>query len=60
MKNNRRYSYVGADMVKTFKNFKQMQEFAKDEAHNGMYYISCTDVTFKKTRETILRTKENR
>lgn len=30
-----------------------MKEWAKDEAHNGTYYISCPDITFQKSREEV-------
>ena len=51
---NRRYTYVGDDCVKTFSTFEQMKKWAKDEHHNGTFYISCPDITFKKTRQQII------
>lgn len=51
---NRRYDYLKGTQFKSFTSYKKMKEFAKDENNNGVYYISCPDITFKYSREQIL------
>ena len=54
----RRYAWIGNGdcwRVKTFSSYKEMVEWAKNSEHEGIYYISCPDITFKKTREQILK-----
>ena len=53
----RRYSWLGNGScwgVKIFKSYNDMVEWAKDDNHDGTYYISCPNITFKKTRQEIL------
>ena len=53
----RRYSWLGNDSCwrfKIFKSYREMVEWAKDDNHEGTYYIDCPDITFKKTRQQIL------
>ena len=57
----KRYSYVGSAnefngfgcKFKSFSSFKKMREFAQDESHDGTYYVTAPDITFKYTREQI-------
>lgn len=51
--NDRQYTYVGNE-VKAFSSFRKMLEWAKDENHDGNYYISTRTTTFKHTRKQIL------
>lgn len=51
---NRRYTYIGNDGFKTFQSLKQMKEWARDESHDGTYYISAPNITFTKTRQQVL------
>ena len=53
----RRYFWLGNGSCwgfKIFKSYKDMVEWAKDDNHDGTYYISCPNITFKKTRQEIL------
>ena len=51
----KRYVWIGEyGKFKCFTSYKKMLDWASDENHDGTYYISCTDVTFKKTREQVL------
>lgn len=54
MKNDRRYTYLNGTEYKTFTSFRKMLEWAKDEAHDGKYYISTPAMTFTHTRTQIL------
>lgn len=56
----RRYSWLGNGLCfKIFKSYKEMVEWAKDDNHDGTYYISCPNITFKKTRQEILNKNTN-
>lgn len=33
------YRYISSTIIKEFKTFHEMQNFAKDENHNGRYHI---------------------
>ena len=37
-----------------FSNEDEMVEWAKDNNHDGTYYIDCPNITFRKTRQQIL------
>ena len=37
-----------------------MVKWAKDDNHEGTYYISCPNITFKKTRQQILNENANK
>lgn len=51
----RRYFYLKGTEYKTFSSYRRMAEWAKDEDHDGVYYISCPSITFKHSREEILK-----
>lgn len=57
MNNNRRYVYLRGVEFKVFRTFKEMFEYAQDERHDGKYYISCPDITFKYDRNDIITFK---
>lgn len=54
-KMKRRYFYLKGTEYKTFSSYRRMAEWAKDEDHDGIYYISCPSITFKHSREEILK-----
>ena len=54
MKSNKRYTYLNGTEHKTFTSFRKMLEWAKDEAHDGKYFIHCPAMTFTHTRTQIL------
>ena len=57
----RRYVWIGngdSCRFKSFKSYAEMLSWAKDSKHNGIYYISCPNVTFKKTREQIMEERQ--
>ena len=59
----RRYAWIGSGdncRFKSFKSYAEMFSWAKDSKHDGIYYISPPNVTFKKTREQIINLKEKK
>ena len=53
----RRYLWFGNGTClgfKIFKSYREMIEWAKDDNHDGTYYIDCPNITFRKTRQQIL------
>lgn len=59
----RRYAWIGSGnscRFKIFKYYAEMLSWAKDSTHDGIYYISCPNVTFKKTREQMINLKDGK
>lgn len=54
MRSEKRYVYLNGTQFKSFSSFRKMVEWAKDETHDGSYYISTTAMTFKHNRIQIL------
>ena len=58
----RRYSWLGNGSCcwfKIFKSYREMVEWAKDDNHDGTYYIDCPNITFKKTRQQVFNENAN-
>lgn len=51
---NVRFSYLDEQVVKFFTTRKAFIEWAKDESHNGKYYVSYHGMTVCKTREQVI------
>lgn len=50
---NIRFSYTDGATFKTFSTRKAFLEWAKDENHNGTYYISYPNMTVTHTRAQV-------
>ena len=58
----KQYTYIGSEKefteggckYKTFSSFRKMKEFAADATHDGIYYVSAPNITFKYTRDQVL------
>lgn len=54
-KMKRQYTFIGENGgFKTFTSYRKMKAWAEDPAHEGTYYISAPNITFKKTRLQVL------
>ena len=51
---NVRLNYLKGTEWKVFFNREAFIEWAKDESHDGMYYVSTPRLTFKFTRKQLL------
>lgn len=54
----RRYAWIGngyCTCFKTFKSYNEMIAWAIDKRHEGTYYISCQNITFRMSREQIIQ-----